>query len=269
MRHKNLLVFVDPKTRQTNYWELLQAILRYGWTWYQEYQAQEALITPLNKHLDSRYTLLRNLRIPAFPHPLPPVLVGPSGVFLLYTTPRKGYFRAREDLWEEMHPRSRRFRRANPNYLRLALGMARALREHLQQALQQEIEVQPILVLTDPGAMVDTTRPVVRVVMADGIENLARQIQQMRSILSGEDIENILEHLLPRWGGRAEQRQRPAVSPPRPIRQAEQALVKQTSALGRYFNFTRTQWIVLGVMALLNILILLAFVLYLVLFPPY
>lgn len=266
MRHKNLLEFTNPKTQQTDYLKLLQAIFRFGYPWYQEVQAQETLLGPLNKYLDSRFTLIRNLQIPEIPTPLPPVLVGPSGVFLLYTSPRKGYFRAREDAWEIMHARSRRFRRANPNLVQLALGMARALESHLQQHLGEKIPVQPLLILTDPEAIVDTIRPKVRVVMMDGLENVVRQLSQMRAELSAERIEQILDLLLPSSTAQVQSGpQKPTRTPPPALQKAERAIQQQTQRAAQIFNFTPKQWAVLGILALFNMLILVAFILYVLL----
>ncbi|HID84959.1 MAG TPA: hypothetical protein EYP54_07650 [Anaerolineales bacterium] len=264
MRHRNRLSFINPKTRKPDYWKILQAIFRYGWGWYKEYRAQEVLLRPFNQHLDGRFVLLRNVRIPDLKVPLPPVIVGPTGVFLLYVTPQKGTFRVREDIWEEIDTRSRRFRPLKPNLVRHAMALARALGEHLSAKAGAAIEVQPVLIATDPGTLVDAIRPSVRVVQADGLEHFAREVVRLRSALSADEVEKIVELLAPSpLRQKAEQPQAGVKKAGQPGAAARRVLIPPQWQ--RYLNFTPKQWLILGVLAWMDILILVGFIILIVL----
>ncbi len=258
MRHRNRLSFVDPRTKKPDYWKILQAILQYGFAWYKEYKAQETILRPLNQHLDGRFVLLRNIQLPDFKVPLPPILVGPTGVFLLYVTPQKGTFRVREDIWEEIDTRSRRFRPLKPNLVRHTMALARVLEDYVSTKADMQVEVHPVLVAVDPGTLVDAIRPSVRVVQADTLERFASEVARMRSTLSIDDVEKIVELLAPSPHRRAAQQKRAAAA-----RSASSAATRTLlpARWQRYFNFTPKQWLILGVMAGLDILILLGFIL--------
>ena len=265
MRHRNRLSFINPKTKRPDYWKIARTILRYGWTWYKEYKAQEVLLRPLNQHLDGRFVLLRNIRLPDFKVPLPPILVGPTGVFLLYVTPLRGTFRVREDIWEEIDTRSRRFRPLKPNLVRHTMGLARALGEYLSARTGATVEVQPVLVAVAPDALVDAIRPSVRVVQVDTLERFATEVARMRTALSADEVERIVETLAPSPHRRLTRKARPAGA--RQPSSVAQRLARSPipPSWQRYFNFTPQQWLLLGVMAALDLLILLGFILLVVL----
>ncbi len=261
MRHRNRLSFINRQTKKPDYWKILQAVLKYGWTWYREYQAQEQVLRPFNQHLDGRFILLRNVRLPDLDQPLPPILIGPTGVYLVYVSPKKGLFRVREDIWEEMSTRTRRFRPQKPNLVRRTLAMARLLSEYLSEKAGTSLEVHPVMVFVDPGTLVDAIRPAVRVVLADSLENFALQLSRMRNELAGDEVEKIVELLAPTPRRHPTGRR----GKPAQVAQAEQRVQKQVlryrSKLDRYFNFTRQQWIILGVLAVLNVCLVVGFIL--------
>ncbi len=262
MRHRNLLSFVDPKTRKTRYGKLIPALLRYGWRWYREDRAQEKLARALSRYLGGQFTLLRNVMVPDLGRPWPPLLVGPAGVYLLYVSPKKGIFRVQEETWEEMHPRTRKFRATRPNLVRQVVGMARVMSDHLSDQVGAPIEVRPVIMFIDPGAMVNAIRPMVRIVLADAIENWATQLERQRQELDPEVAEQVVDLLAPR--ARPGRKERPRK--PLPVKQVERQMQHQvrryTRTLDRYFNFTLKQWVILGVLAFLALLMMVAFILW-------
>lgn len=263
MRHRNRLSFVDPKTHKPDYWKILQAVFRYGRDWYKRYRAQEVLLSPFNQQLDGRFVLLRNVRIPDLKVPLPPILVGPTGVFLLYVTPQKGTFRVREDIWEEIDTRSHRFRPLKPNLVRRTMALARALGKYLNAKSGATIEVQPVLIATDPGTLVDAVRPAVRVVQADGLERFAQEVARLRSALSSDEVEKIVEFLAPSPLRQKKQQQAGPRKASRPGAVARRSVIPPRWQ--RSLNFTPKQWLILGVLAWMDILILVGFIILIVL----
>ena len=62
----------------------LKGMWQFGYSWDQDIQAQQVLITSLGKLLDNSYTIISNVAIPEFALPVPLVLVGPVGVWTFY-----------------------------------------------------------------------------------------------------------------------------------------------------------------------------------------
>ena len=77
----------------------VRAIAKYGSSWYSDVQAQDATAALLGRQLDRTYTLLVNALLPGTDVFMPLVLVGPPGVYLIYVTNERGVFRAKDDEW--------------------------------------------------------------------------------------------------------------------------------------------------------------------------
>ena len=65
-----------------------------------------------------------------------------------------------------------------------------------RQGVISMLTVEPILLSTNPGAHVDTVRPLVRVVMSDALERFAVSITQARALLSPEDAQQIIDCII-------------------------------------------------------------------------
>src|SRR5512135_843944 len=76
-----------------------KAMLQFGPAWFKEMEAQKAIVAVFDKVLDKNFTLLRNATPPGLEARIPFILVGPTGVYVMYVTPMKGMFRARGDEW--------------------------------------------------------------------------------------------------------------------------------------------------------------------------
>lgn len=151
------------------------ASLKFGSTWYPEIKAQQVVVDILNRNLAKGYTLLRNITLPGTKANLPLVLIGPAGVFTMVVTPLKGTYQAKGEVWGMYS--GEKVRVVQPNLLMLADKMARALQRYLAKQ-GCETSVEGILIATDPGLHIESTRPIVRVVMRDGIENYINSINQ-------------------------------------------------------------------------------------------
>jgi hypothetical protein len=111
----------------------LQAILKHGWKWYQRHQAEDTVLQVLSGVLDNRFTVVRGFRLPGEETPLPPVVLGPPGVFLLYVWPKAGFFRIREGQWEVMQGSNRRYRPGKPNMVQVIKGLSTGLAAFLEE----------------------------------------------------------------------------------------------------------------------------------------
>lgn len=255
-----------------------------GLGWYTEMEAQAEFTDRLAKHLDDEYLLLRNALLPYSDLTVPMILLGPPGVRTIIPSPAKGIFRAKGDEWFEFNGRTRRFGRTRPNLQSLATSYAEALHAFLQRRGVPLPDVEPVLVFTNPRTLVDTAQPTVRVVQADAVDRFAANLQKFQPIMDQEDINSLADLILnppPLPEAESESAVEPEPAPePEPAFELEglepefdmdldepadldafgleDAPAAQPAEGGR-LNFSRSQWIVLGLLFLMEIVIVLVF----------
>lgn len=172
-----------------------KAIMEFGFGWFKEIEAQKAIIAVFEKVLDRNFTLLRNVTPPGLDARIPFIMVGPTGVFVMYITPVVGMFRAKGDQWGTVTGST--FKPVKPNLLTRTERMARAIQIFLQRQGYSEISnVEAVLLCADPTVTVDSLRPIVRVVMRDALERFAVSIAQARVQLSPETARSIVNRIL-------------------------------------------------------------------------
>ena len=165
----------------------VKAFVQYGKGWLTEMDAQRAVLPVLDQILDRKFTLLRNIKPPELDAPIPFILIGPPGIFVLYITPILGMFRAKGDQWGTIRGNS--FVTEKVNLLTRTERMARAVQVYIQrQGFLELVMVEPILLCSNPGVHVDSLRPIVRIVMRDALERFAVSVSQARQVLSPEAI---------------------------------------------------------------------------------
>lgn len=233
-------------------------------------RAYETAIKILDRMLDSQYILLTGLSLPGLEVPIPMVLIGPPGVWVIYATSIKGVFKAIEDTWEVMDDRFHRYRLAKPNLLKRTKHMTEVVSELLTARELNAVSIEAAVFLTDPGVHIDTARPIVRVVLIDALERFAANLLQSRAVLDKEAVHRISralageEHpaLEPKTIEEARDvfsfRELPAENPehlsPNVIYdRTENPILKKVP-------FDRKQLLILGLMVLVNILVLVALV---------
>ncbi len=172
-----------------------KAILKFGPGWFKEMEAQKTIVSIFNRVLDKNFTLLRNITPPGLDARIPFILVGPTGVYVMYVTPVKGMFRAKGDEWGTVVNGA--YKPEKPNLLFRTQRMAEAVQVFVQRQGYADItSVEPLLLCSDPSVTVDSLRPIIRVVMSDALERLAVSISQARVIISPETAYNIVRRLL-------------------------------------------------------------------------
>lgn len=236
-----------------------------------ELQSQEDLIASLEKTLDNRFVLLRNVTLEDLDTPIPLVLLGPSGVSVIFPSPARGVFRAKEETLEYMDEYNRVYRQANPNLLARTIMMAKSAEAYLNSNFPAPIEVEPVLYFSDPGTHVESVRPSLRILLVDGLERFIAGQLQAAVLYEREEVQKLVDLLLK--ASRITERQ---VSP-YPERDAfsfvdESGLDKPSiadrlprgegivSALNK-IPFSGRQWLLLGCMVVVNVVVLIAFVL--------
>jgi len=247
--------------------------LRLGRDLDQDSQAQDWIVNTLADILDHSYVMVRNLSLEGLEAPIPLILVGPPGIRVIHPSSQRGVFRVKGDSWEEMDDRQQQYKSVLPNMIARTRLMANAVDDYLNARDYPAIEVEPVLMFTDPGTHVETVRPDVRVVMSDGLERFCVGLMQDSAQLEREVVQRIAD-LFSQTKSAVDQ-----AASQYPERDAfsfadESAEKQKPSLRSRLPNdepivtfinrlpFTNRQWIVLGILAAVNILILMGFVLY-------
>jgi hypothetical protein len=243
-------------------------------------KAQEMAIQTLTKVLDNRFYLLSNLVLPELEPPTPLLLVGPPGIWLIEASPIKGVYRAMDDRWEEMDSQTQKFRPARINLPAQTASIAQAMTAILNGRGVAVPSIEPVIFFTQPGAHVEATRPLCRLVQSDAIVRFAAALLQNRPVFTPEDIQAVVEAFkapivepaMAQGGlelGALGQPESPTQAP----QPKKDMLSSQLSAalnteepeiitrLGRQTAFTRRQWLILAALLVVNILVLIAIIL--------
>ena len=233
---------------------------------------QEKVIAAFQRFVSNKYFMLRDLQLTGLETRVPLLLVGPAGIWVLNPSPLRGVFRAKGDSWEIIDDRKHTYKPADDNLLASTENMSRAARDFLAAYGERQIRIEPVLVFTNPGIHIETVRPVVRIVLIDALDRFISGIVQSRVIYNGEQVQKIVDLFtapaddsLEIGAGEDE------FSVTRQAR-AQERLDSAAAQLERIDNsfsnverlpFSSRQWLILGGLILINIIILAAFVIYL------
>lgn len=263
---------IDPTTQQTGaakkpaFVSRMQSTLN-SLSGTSEAPAQEALIAALQRTLDNQHVMLRNITLEGLEEKVPLLLLGPTGIWAIYASSLRGLYRAKDDAWEKLEGHSQHFKPARPNLLTYTRMLARAISSHLSANNFDIPEIEPVLYFSDPGIHIDTTRPIVRVVPPDAVDRFVAGLLQGSIVLNPETIQRITNLLA------GDQTPRENVArvtkddiftlrelPPEPGEVQVRKVVKQREV--KKIPLRKGQWIFLGAMVVINIIILAAFVVF-------
>jgi len=246
-------------------------------SWMRDLKAQDKAIAMLERSLDNRYYLIRNANLEGLDIPIPLILAGPTGLWVLYPTALRGVFRAKGDSWEQMDERSNNFRPCQPNLLSRALLIAQAVEKFLAEHGFSQIKVEAAIIFVHPGVHVEMQHPAVRIVLLDALERFVNKVQQgpliinwkdtrvFVSLLSKVDLDeesSSVEEIKDEFSFKDEQAKPlklPEISIPYP---PDEKVVKAIKKV----PFNTKQLLVLGFLLGINILILMAFVVVILIF---
>jgi hypothetical protein len=230
-------------------------------------RAYEAMIAQMERALSNKYYLLQNVMIEGAEKPLSNVLIGPVGIYLLNTNYLKGIFRAKEDTWAEMKGRNRQFEPVHPNLIKEALQMSSQLNDYLSSRLSQVPMIHPVLIMLNPGTHVDSVRPAVRTILIDGLERFIARLAQDPPQLTSEDVHAIVNRLKepPADPSKSaveeaqEDKNWRELQALKPVLAIEPTVTKNIDSLSGKLRFSTRQWIFLGAIGVINILLLITF----------
>ena len=236
--------------------------------------AQDYVISVLQKGLDNRFVLLRNVTLDEHLETIPLILIGPPGLTVIHPSTLRGLFRAKGDEWDQMDERRESYRPANPNLIVQTQQFAQAVKAWIQsQPTRQTPPIDSAIIFTDQGIHIEMARPSVRIVMIDGIERFVSGLLQGMPELSKEEIQSLSASLSRFDEQAASQTSQPeqdvfslredlSSRPSTPsITDRLPRGEKAVSTLNK-IPLTNRQWLVLGCLGAINIAILIALVLY-------
>jgi hypothetical protein len=180
---------------QISLFQRLQGTLEHGLNWYSELDAQKIVITQLDSVLEKGFTLIRNLTLQNSQIVEPLILIGAPGVYVIRVTPLSGFYEAKGDQWS-VTKNGHSF--PEPiNLMSQTARLARALQVFIErQGIILPGPVEAVLMATSPGMHIDSLRPVVRVVLSDGVKQFAASLLQARPILKSELVYDLADRII-------------------------------------------------------------------------
>ena len=173
----------------------IQGTLEFGLNWYSELEAQKMVMAQLDTVLDKGFTLIRNLTLHNSQITEPLILVGPPGVYVIRVTPLKGFYEAKGDQWNITT--GSRSSPAPINLMSQVARLARALQVFIdRQGVNLPGPVEPVLIASNPAMHIDSLRPVVRVVMSDGVKQFASSLMQARPVFKSEFVYDLADRIV-------------------------------------------------------------------------
>ncbi len=240
-------------------------------------KSRKVTILRFERALDNRYALLCDIPVPGAPLPVPFILVGPAGLFVFHFSGEKGLFRAKEESWYEMNAATRQFQPARHNLIRLSQTYAKAVSAYLAEHSRPAPDPQPVLMFGNPGVHVDATRPAVRVVLADGVDRFLLSLLQSGETISLPDVRLITETLekIVRPVEKVEGVPddifgkdlglgQPAARPAAAKTPYQVPNLELPDSVTKKMAFSKRQWLILGALALLSALVMVALILIIV-----
>jgi len=269
----------------------IKGTLQYGFSWYPDLQAQEKAIAIFEKHLGKKFTLIRNLTLGKSKITLPLILIGTSGLQVIYVTHLQGTYRAKNDAWGTISGGN--FKEASINLLKRTAKLGKVVSVYLERNdLKLPNGVEPILLSTNPALHISSVRPIIRIVMSDAVDRFVARLTQEPPVMSVEVVHEIAEALTnprppkappepekekaarthPKPSAQdmdeidfAFEENAPASSQPRPKpRKTTRPPIKKTPET--YLGMTGKQLAIIGVLGLVLICLLVSLILYAVFF---
>ena len=174
----------------------VQGTLKYGLSWFAELEAQKAVIAQLDRLLEKGFVLIRNFTLPNSEIVIPIILIGAGGVWVIYVTKEKGNFEAKGDQWNTLDNNGR----AQPapiNFISRVSQLTTAFQKYLKiQKIEIPNPIEAVLIAADPGAQIESVRPIARVVRSDAIRQFTSTLVQARPVWRTDFIHELADRII-------------------------------------------------------------------------
>jgi nuclease-like protein len=172
-----------------------QGILKYGFNWPSELDAQKAIITFFDRQLEKGYTLIRNMTLGASGIVVPIILLGPAGIYVIHVTYLRGRYEARGNAWNEEAGDS--YKPAEVNLIQHTSRMANAVKKFIErQGIKLPVPIEPVLISGNPGLHIEAVKPAIRVLMIDGIKSFVTGLSTATPVLRAEAVHEFTERIV-------------------------------------------------------------------------
>ena len=223
----------------------IQGVLSYGWSWRQSRISQQDLVEVLETVLGNDCVLLLDVEIPKVGRPIPAVLITPASLMVINPKSQQGFYRAEGKRWEELG-RDDEYRPAQDNLIRETWLYQKTVEGYLKQHNFSAPTDRGVIIFVSPETVVESIRPRVRVIQADGIKNFARELAISKPVFSDLDFRSAVKLLTePRLPSKQPKKkaQFDKIDPiPEAIAKVDEGITK----VSRKINFTRREWIIVG-----------------------
>ena len=173
----------------------VQGMLKYGFNWPNELQAQKAIITFFDRQLEKGYTLIRNMTLGASGIVVPMILLGPTGIYAIDVTYLRGRYEARGNAWNEEAGDG--YKPAEVNLIQRTSRMANAVKKFIErQGVKLPVPVEPVLISGNPGMHIESVKPAIRVLMIDGIKSFVTGLSTAPIVLRPEAVHEFTERIV-------------------------------------------------------------------------
>lgn len=173
----------------------VQGMLKYGFGWPNELQAQKAIITFFDRQLEKGYTLIRNMTLGASGIVVPMILLGPTGIYVIDVTFLRGRYEARGNAWNEEAGDG--YKPAEVNLIQRTLRMANAVKKFIErQGVKLPVSIEPVLISGNPGMHIESVKPAIRVLMIDGIKSFVAGLTTAPIVLRPEAVHEFTERIV-------------------------------------------------------------------------
>ena len=174
----------------------VQGTLKYGLNWFGELEAQKTVIAQLERSLERGFVLIRNFTLPNSEIVIPIVLIGSGGIWVIYVIKDKGNFEAKGDQWNTVNNDGKSLP-ASINFIDRVSKLAIVFQKYLKiQKVEMPNPLEAVLIAADPGAQIESVRPIARVVRSDAIKQFASSLLQARPVWRTDFIHEIAERIL-------------------------------------------------------------------------
>ena len=174
----------------------VQGTLKYGLSWFAELEAQKTVIAQLDRSLEKGFVLIRNFTLPNSEIVIPLVLIGAGGIWVIYVTKEKGNFEAKGDQWNTVNNDGKALP-ASINFIDRVSKLAIVFQKYLKiKKVEMPNPVEAVLIAADPGAQIESVRPIARVVRSDAIKQFANSLLQARPVWRTDFIHEIADRII-------------------------------------------------------------------------
>ena len=248
----------QTKSGGTGLIKSLQGAISLGYSWQQSRKNQEELVEILGSVLGNECVLLRDVNIPKVNRPIPMVLITPATVMVINPKSQKGFFKAEGKFWGELG-RNDQYRAAAHNLIRETWLYQKTIEGYFKQHNFTAPMDRGVMIFVSPETVVESIRPRVRIIQADGIKNFARELSIAKPVFSNVDFKaavNLLTHPQLPQKTRQKKAPPPELMEPAPLSEPMAKVDEGITKAARRINFTRKEWIIIGVLSALLIIVL-------------